>query len=119
MQRCIKPNRIKKANASVGQVLHVLTEMVNPFEMTGESPLFNIATGKSVVSETENFLLNINVIGDRERNKFIDECRERPERYEERIKRQKLSTFTTKAGKKKNYIERWEDFSSMLCARSL
>ena len=50
-------------------------EMVNPFEMTGESPLFNIATGKSVVSETENFLLNINVVGDRERNKFIDECR--------------------------------------------
>ena len=42
----IKPNRIKKANASVRQVLHVLRGMVNPFEMTGESRLFNIATGK-------------------------------------------------------------------------
>ena len=27
----IKPNRIKKANASVRQVLHVLKEIVNPF----------------------------------------------------------------------------------------
>ena len=43
----IKPNKIKKANASVRQVLHVLREIVNPFEMTGESLLFNIVTGKS------------------------------------------------------------------------
>ena len=86
-----KPNSIKKANASVRQVLHLLREMVNPFEMTVESPLFNIATGKSVMSETEHFLLNTDFIGDRERNKFIDECKERPERFEERIKRQKLS----------------------------
>ena len=49
----IKPNKIKKANASVRQVLHVLREMVNPFEMTGEIPLFNIATGKSIMSVTE------------------------------------------------------------------
>ena len=97
----IKPNRIKKTNASVRQVLHVLREMVNPLEMAEESPLFNIVTGKSVMSETENFFLNIDLIGGRERNKVIDECRERPETFEERIKRQKLSTFTTEAGKKR------------------
>ena len=69
--------------------------MVNPF------PLFDIITEKSVMSEIENFLLNIDIIGDGERNKFMDECRERPERFKERIKRQKLSTFTTEAGKKR------------------
>ena len=69
--------------------------MVNPF------PLFDIITEKSVMSEIENFLLNIDIIGDGERNKFMDECRERPERSKERIKRQKLSTFTTEAGKKR------------------
>ena len=97
----IRTNRTKKINASVRHVLHVLREMVNTFEMTWVSPLFNIATGKSVKSETENFLLNIDIIRDRERNKFIDECRKRPERFEKRIKRQKLSTFTTEAGKKR------------------
>ena len=35
--------------------------------MTGESPLFNIATGKSVISKTEDVLLNIDTIGDREK----------------------------------------------------
>ena len=69
----IKPNGIKKTNPSVRQVLHVLREMVNPFEMTEESPLFNIVTGNSVMSETENFLLNIDLIGGRERNKVMDE----------------------------------------------
>ena len=73
--------------------------MTSAFEMKGESPLFNIATGKLVSSETKNFILNIDIIGDRERKNFVDECRERPERFEERIKRQKLSTFTTDAGK--------------------
>ena len=65
--------------------------MANPCEMTRESPLFNIATGKSVILKTENFLLNIDIIGDTERNMFIDECTERPKRFEERIKKQKLS----------------------------
>ena len=47
----MKPIRIKKANASVRQVLDVLREMTNPFEMTGVSSLFNIATENSVMSE--------------------------------------------------------------------
>ena len=56
---------------------------------------------KSVMSETDNFHVNIDIIGDRERNKFTDECRKSPERFEERIKRQKLSTSTTEPGKKR------------------
>ena len=51
--------------------------MTNPFEMTGKIPLLNIANGKSVKSETESFQLNIDITGNKERFKFIDECRER------------------------------------------
>lgn len=58
-------------NESVRQVVDVPRKMVNPLEMTGESSLFSIATGKSFMSETENFLLFIDIIGDRERNKFM------------------------------------------------
>ena len=97
----IRTNRKKMINAPVRHVLHVLREMINTFKMTWVNPLFNIATGKSVKSETENFLLNIDIIRDRERNRFIDECRDMPERFKERFKRQKLSTFTTEAGKKR------------------
>ena len=93
--------------------------MVNTSEKTGESPLFNIDTGKSVKSETENFLLNIDIIRDRERNKFIDECRKRPERFEKRIKRQKLSTFTTEAGKKRITSKMGRFQHQTLCVTSL
>ena len=58
----INPNKIKKANASVTQVLVVLREMANPFKMARKGLLLNIATGKSITSETENFLLNINIL---------------------------------------------------------
>ena len=51
--------------------------MTNPFEMTGKIPLLNIANGKSVKSETESFQLNIDITGNKERFKFIDECRKR------------------------------------------
>ena len=64
-------NGIKMGNESVRQVLDVPRKMANPFEMTVESSLFNIATGKSFMSETENFLLFIDIIGDRKRNKFM------------------------------------------------
>ena len=58
----INPNKIKKANASVTQVLVVLREMANPFKMARKGLLLNIATGKSITSETENFLLNIKIL---------------------------------------------------------
>ena len=84
--------------------------MVNPF------PLFDII--KKKIKKIKNFLLNIDIIGDGERNKFMDECRERPERFEEKIKRQKLSTFPAEAGKKELH-RKMRSFSSMLCASSL
>ena len=104
----IKLNRIKKANASVRQVLYVLREMVNPFEMAGESPLFNIATRKSVMSETDNFLLNIDIIGDRERNKFLESSGkgQRDLKKELRDRNFELSQQKLEKKKKKNYIER-------------
>ena len=40
-------------------------------------------------------------IGNKERIKFINECIARPERFEQRIKRQNLHTFATEGGKKK------------------
>ena len=51
--------------------------------MIKETPLYNIATGKAASAETEEFLLNIANIGDKERKKFIDECIEQPNPLEE------------------------------------
>ena len=46
-------------------------------------------------------ILNIAQIGNEKRKQFISECIETPERFEKAIKREKLKTFATEAGKKK------------------
>ena len=73
---------------------------MNPFKMSSNSGLHNIATGKSTSEKTEDFLLNIDAIGENERDKFIKECKKET-RFEERIKRQCIHSFATEAGKKK------------------
>ena len=51
--------------------------------------------------ETESFLLNFFQIGDKERKQFVDECINKPERFEDRIKRQRICSFATECGKRR------------------
>ena len=67
--------------------------------MEDEEHLFNLATGKSVSKETENFFLNIVKIGNSERTKFIDDCIEFPARFHKKIKQQVLKMFATENGR--------------------
>ena len=98
--------------------MSVIQDTINPFYMAAESGLHNIDTGKSVSLETEKFLLNIDILGKHERKNFIYGCREKPERFEERIKQQKILSFATEAGKKCQN-KRWKGFSCMFCKRSV
>ena len=59
----LRPNVIKKDNACVTKLKNMIKENLNPFNMEDKEHLFNLATGKSVSKETENFLLNIVKIG--------------------------------------------------------
>ena len=38
--------------------------MINPFDQADKKRLYNIATGKAVFVDTEQFLLSVNVRGD-------------------------------------------------------
>ena len=50
---------------------------------------------------TEDFLLNVESIGNEARKSFIQECVENPNRFEERIKKNKIHSFATESGKQK------------------
>ncbi|CAG5072752.1 Protein of unknown function [Cotesia congregata] len=63
--------------------------------------LYNITSGKNAAPEIEEFLLNVEKIGDDARKTFITECIEYPERYSLPIKRQKVQTFVNTVKKKK------------------
>ena len=90
-----------KNNTLLFKVIGLIRETINPFTQNKGSALVNIATGKVASLETEQFLLNFQEYGARKRLKLLAGCIERPERFKERIERQKLHTFATELGKKK------------------
>ena len=97
----MKPHNIHKDNECVGKLVKNIQDTLNPSDASEPNHLFNLATGKSAKKETEDFVLNIAQIGNKKRKQFISECIETPERFEKAIKREKLQTFATEAGKKK------------------
>ena len=75
---------------------------LNRFDVNvDKSHLFYIVTGKSAKEETTTFLLSICQAGSKMRQKFTEERRKEPKRFEERIDRRKLYTFQTECGRKK------------------
>ena len=96
----LKPHNIKNYNMCLGQILDMIKANMNPFGTINPLYLFNMATCKSVLQKTEEFLLNISKIGEEERNKFILECIEDPTRFNKSIKRQTIHSFATEGGTK-------------------
>ena len=64
--------------------------MMNPFNQTDNERLYNIATGKAASLDTDEALLAENV----------SKCIKQPQRFEERIVKQKMQTFETEMGGK-------------------
>ena len=72
--------------------------MIDPFSSEiDKQHLYNIRTGKAASKETSTFLLNVKKTGNNLREKFIGEVNGSPSRFEEPIKRCKVSTFTNEA----------------------
>ena len=65
--------------------------MMNPLNQTDNERLCNIATAKAASPDTDEALLAENV----------SKCIKQPQRFEERIVKQKMQTFETELGRKK------------------
>ena len=97
----LQPSKIRKNNNYLTKIVEAIKETMNPFDPNiDKDALYNIGTGKSVSSQTSEFLLNVLCIGSTAQTSFVRECIENPKRFEESIKRQKIHTFATEAGKR-------------------
>ena len=71
---------------------------MNPFSNDiNKDYLFSFSTGKATSVETANYLINVKNSGDAARDAFIQQCCEKPNRFRESIKRQKVLTFATES----------------------
>ena len=83
-------------------VINFIRNSLNPFTLeASELPLVNISTGKAASDLTSEFLINVQSIGNKSRDKFIDECVESPYRFEKPITRVKVNTFASDGAKYK------------------
>ena len=80
---------------AVKEIKSMIENSLDPFKKDADPDrLFNICTVKSCKKGTEEFLLNVESIGNEARKSFIQECVENPNRFEERIKKKKKKKST-------------------------
>ena len=97
----LKASNINKDNLAVKEAKSMIENNLNPFKKDPDPDRpFNICTGKSCKKGTEDFLLNLESIGNEARKRFIQECVESPNRFEESIKKKKIYSFATESGKR-------------------
>lgn len=98
----LEQSRIKKHSLQLEQCLNHIKQNMNPFAKDVDKDLlYNISTGQAVTPEIEDFLLNVETIGNEQREQFIRECSTDEERFEKVIKRNKIQNFATVAPKQK------------------
>ena len=95
----LKASNINKDNLAVKEAKSMIENNLNPFKKDPDPDRpFNICTGKSCKKGTEDFLLNLESIGNEARKRFIQECVESPNRFEESIKKKKSTALQQSQG---------------------
>ena len=73
--KSLKTSNINKDNLAVKEIKSVIENSLNPFNRDADPDyLFNICTEKSCKKDAEDFLLNVDSIGNEARKCFIQEC---------------------------------------------
>nr|CAH7761948.1 unnamed protein product [Callosobruchus chinensis] len=90
-----------RINKNSQQLLN-FTVNINPFAADfDKNHLFNISTGQTVQENIESFLLNVEKMGNGQRENFIRQCAEGDKRFEKPIKKNEVLNFTDNMQKKK------------------
>lgn len=76
---------------------------INPFSADlNPAKLFNLSTGKSASTDTAEFLMNFEKNGTEQMQKFINECKLDPNRFDRPLKRNALKNFSVELFKNKH-----------------
>ena len=106
----LRAPRTVKDKEDVQKVKKLIKDTLNPFDTsTNVDALFNIRTGRKLEIEGETYFLTSVNEGVNIRDKFIEECQNNPQRFEEVIIEQKNSNFATESKKKKEYVKSSSD----------
>ena len=98
----------------------MIKDALNSFDKsTNIDAMLNIRAGRKLEIEGKTYLLTSVNEGVNIRDKFIEECQNNPQRFEEAITKQKISNFATESFKKKNKSDRVAIISNVKETRDL
>lgn len=97
----LKNSSIVTANKNIKALLEMMAHYTNPFSRElSKDHLYNIATGQSVTNEIYEFLSTVETSGKKQREQFIAECKEDPERFDKVLSKNKILNFASKNRRK-------------------
>nr|CAH7741160.1 unnamed protein product [Callosobruchus chinensis] len=98
----LQKSRINKNSQQLLNFTDNIKQNINPFAADlDKNHLFNISAGQTVQENIESFLLNVEKMGNGQRENFIRQCAEGDKRFEKPIKKNKVLNFTDNMQKKK------------------
>lgn len=98
----LQPSNIKKNCEQLEKFVKSFDQFINPFSaQLPPNQLFNISSGKAASTQVEDFLLNVEKIGDDFRKAFISECSSDIKRFDKAIKKIPIHNFSGQIEKKK------------------
>lgn len=93
--------RINKDRKCLETIIDTINRNINPFsKKIDKENLFNIVTGRAACYETAFFLLNVNNLGEEQKEAFIKGCNDNSDRFEAAIKRNVIKNFASECIKK-------------------
>lgn len=97
----LESHRINKDRRCLETIIDTINKNINPFnKQIDENNLFNIVTGRAASDETASFLLNINDLGEKQKNAFIVGCNSNQDRFEATIQKNAIKNFASECLKK-------------------
>lgn len=97
----LQPSNIKKSCEQLEKFVKSFDQYINPFSpQLPPNQLFNISSGKAASTQVEDFLLNVEKIGDDLRKAFISECSLDINRFDKPIKKIPIHNFSSQIEKK-------------------
>lgn len=94
-------SNIKKSSEQLEKFVKPFDQYINPFSCNlPVDQLFNIASGKAAVTQVDKFLLNVEEIGNDQRETFITECSLDINRFDKAIKKTPIHNFSSQIEKK-------------------
>ena len=96
LQEC-KLARITKDQNDIKSLILSITDTLNPFDSElNNNKLYSLMNGVALDPEIAAGLINFYSTGQRWMEEFIEECKARPERFEERLQSRRVKNFAGK-----------------------